>query len=83
MFNIVFSDTTAIFRSQTTLWPGVYYVFVDVRDQQGKICTGQMLRIDVCTCDESKVCLPEKRVTTFGASGVFLMFLGLLLLLCE
>ncbi|XP_077098171.1 desmoglein-2-like protein [Siphateles boraxobius] len=75
------NDTTAIFRSQTTLWPGVYHVFVDVKDQQGKICAAQMLRIDVCTCDASKVCLPEKTVSRFGISGVFLMLLGLLLLL--
>ncbi|XP_051738528.1 desmoglein-2-like protein isoform X1 [Ctenopharyngodon idella] len=75
------NDTTAIFRSETTLWPGVYHVFVDVSDQQGKICAGQMLQIDVCTCDASKVCLPEKTVSRFGVSGVFLMLLGLLLLL--
>ncbi|KAK7158498.1 hypothetical protein R3I94_004963 [Phoxinus phoxinus] len=75
------NDTTAIFRSQTTLWPGVYHVFVDVRDQQGKICAAQMLRIDVCTCDASKVCLPGNTVSRFGISGVFLMLLGLLLLL--
>ncbi|XP_051738655.1 desmoglein-2-like [Ctenopharyngodon idella] len=75
------NDTTAIFRPETTLWPGVYHVFVDVSDQQGKICAGQMLRIDVCTCDTSKVCLPEKTVSRFGVSGVFLMLLGLLLLL--
>ncbi|KAG1937604.1 desmoglein-2 preproprotein [Pimephales promelas] len=76
-----FNDTTAIFRSQTTLWPGEYHVFVDVRDQQGKICAAQMLHIDVCTCDASKVCLPGKTVSRFGVSGVFLMLLGLLLLL--
>ncbi|KAK9979960.1 hypothetical protein ABG768_013362 [Culter alburnus] len=75
------NDTTAIFRSQKTLWPGVYHMFVDVSDQQGKICAGQMLQIEVCTCDASKVCLPEKTVTRFGVSGVFLMLLGLLLLL--
>ncbi|XP_051738561.1 desmoglein-2-like isoform X2 [Ctenopharyngodon idella] len=75
------NDTTVIFRSETTLWPGVYHVFVDVSDQQGKICAGQMLRIDVCTCDTSKVCLPEKTVSRFGVSGVFIMLLGLLLLL--
>ncbi|XP_067308337.1 desmoglein-2-like protein isoform X2 [Pseudorasbora parva] len=75
------NETTAIFRSQTTLWPGEYHVHVDVQDQQGKICAAQMLRIDVCACDTSKVCLPEKTVTRFGVSGVFLMLLGLLLLL--
>ncbi|XP_016320049.1 desmoglein-2-like [Sinocyclocheilus anshuiensis] len=75
------NDTTAIFRSQKTLWPGVYHVFVDVWDQQGKICAAQELQVNVCTCDASKVCLPRKTVSTFGASGVLLMLLGLLLLL--
>uniref|UniRef100_A0A9J8CUN4 Cadherin domain-containing protein n=1 Tax=Cyprinus carpio carpio TaxID=630221 RepID=A0A9J8CUN4_CYPCA len=73
--------TTVIFRSQKTLWPGMYHVFVDVWDQQGKICAGQELQIDVCACDAAKVCLPQKIVSTFGSSGVLLMLLGLLLLL--
>ncbi|XP_016103078.1 desmoglein-2-like [Sinocyclocheilus grahami] len=77
------NDTTAIFRSQKTLWPGVYHVFVDVWDQQGKICAAQELQVNVCTCDASKGCLPRKTSSTFGASGVLLMLLGLLLLLCE
>ncbi|XP_073705393.1 desmoglein-2-like protein [Garra rufa] len=75
------NGTTAIFRSQKTLWPGMYHMFVDVWDQQGKICAGQELHINVCTCDAAKVCLPKKVTSTFGGSGVFLMLLGLLLLL--
>uniref|UniRef100_A0A672KC28 Cadherin domain-containing protein n=1 Tax=Sinocyclocheilus grahami TaxID=75366 RepID=A0A672KC28_SINGR len=76
------NGTTAIFRSQKTLWPGMYHVFVDVWDQQGKICASQELQIDICTCDAAKVCMPQKTtVSTFGASGVLLMLLGLLLLL--
>ncbi|XP_059418855.1 desmoglein-2-like protein isoform X2 [Carassius carassius] len=75
------NDTTVIFRSPQTLWPGVYHVFVDVKDQQGKICAGQELQVNVCMCDATKVCLPRKNVSTFGASGVLLMLLGLLLLL--
>ncbi|XP_026062831.1 desmoglein-2-like protein isoform X3 [Carassius auratus] len=75
------NDTTAIFRSQKTLWPGMYHVFVDVWDQQGNICAGQELQIDVCKCNAAKVCLPKKIVSTFTASGVLLMLLGLLLLL--
>ncbi|XP_026053491.1 desmoglein-2-like isoform X1 [Carassius auratus] len=75
------NDTTVIFRSPQTLWPGMYNVFVDVKDQQGKICAGQELQINVCMCNATKVCLPRKIVSTFGASGVLLMLLGLLLLL--
>ncbi|XP_051553435.1 desmoglein-2-like protein [Myxocyprinus asiaticus] len=74
------NDTTAILRSHEMLWPGQYRVFVEVRDQQGKFCAGQVLQVDVCTCDVTKVCLRE-RETRFGASGVLLMLLGLLLLL--
>uniref|UniRef100_A0A8C1C278 Cadherin domain-containing protein n=1 Tax=Cyprinus carpio carpio TaxID=630221 RepID=A0A8C1C278_CYPCA len=75
------NDSTVIFRSQQTLWPGVYHVFVDVWDQQGKICAGQELQVNVCMCNATKVCLPRKTASTFGASGVLLMLLGLLLLL--
>ncbi|XP_073727822.1 desmoglein-2-like protein isoform X1 [Misgurnus anguillicaudatus] len=75
------NDTTSIFRSHATLWPGVYRLFVKVRDQQGKFCAHQALQIDVCACDASKVCLPRKREVRFGAAGVLLMLLGLLLLL--
>ncbi|KAK2901439.1 hypothetical protein Q8A67_009554 [Cirrhinus molitorella] len=75
------NETTAIFRSQKTLWPGMYHLFVDVWDQQGKICGGQALEINVCTCDAAKVCVPKKITSRFGGSGVLLMLLGLLLLL--
>ncbi|KAI7810210.1 desmoglein-2-like protein isoform X1 [Triplophysa rosa] len=76
------NDTTAIFRSHATLWPGVYRLPVVVRDQQGKFCGDQqVLQVDVCACDASKVCLPRRRDSRFVAAGVLLMLLGLLLLL--
>lgn len=84
IFNGFLSDTTAIFRSHATLWPGVYHLFVEVRDQQGKFCVNQqVLQVEVCACDASQVCLPRQRDSRFGAAGVFLMLLGLLLILCK
>ncbi|XP_056599162.1 desmoglein-2-like protein isoform X1 [Triplophysa dalaica] len=77
-----FNDTTAIFRSHARLWPGVYRLPVVVRDQQGKFCGDQqVLQVNVCACDASKVCLPRRPDSRFGAPGVLLMLLGLLLLL--
>ncbi|XP_056247907.1 desmoglein-2-like protein [Seriola aureovittata] len=78
------NETTAILRDQAKLWPGIYRVAVDVKDQQGKSCGDvQMMDVTVCTCDEiTRTC--RSRLTTtsgFGAAGVLLLLLGLLLLL--
>ncbi|XP_072543360.1 desmoglein-2-like protein [Salminus brasiliensis] len=79
------NETTAILRSQEILWPGHYRVNLEVQDQQGNFCSDQaLLVVNVCTCDESKVCLPKRQTgsgVTFGVAGVLLMLLGLLLLL--
>lgn len=80
------SGTTAILRDQAKLWPGTYKVAVEVKDQQGKSCADvQIVDVIVCTCDHvAKTCVPRTAKTAqFGASGVLLMLLGLLLLLCE
>ncbi|KAM8850390.1 desmoglein-2-like protein [Spinachia spinachia] len=79
-----FNDTTAILRDQANLWPGRYAVAVEVKDQQGKSCVPvQMMDIIVCNCKSStKECNTRiLKTTSFGASGVLLMLLGLLLLL--
>ncbi|KAG7214811.1 hypothetical protein INR49_010703, partial [Caranx melampygus] len=78
------NETTAIIRDQAKLWPGIYKVALEVRDQQGKSCIDvQMMDVVVCTCLEgTKTCvLTEKKTSGFGASGVLLLLLGLLLLL--
>lgn len=75
-----------ILRDQANLWPGTYKVAVEVKDQQGKSCGDvQMMDVIVCTCNENtKSCKPRSATTkSFGASGVLLLLLGLLLLLCE
>lgn len=56
-----------------------------IKDQQGKSCDVQVMEVNVCTCHEdSKTCVPRSASSTsFGASGILLLLLGLLLLLCE
>ncbi|XP_060939730.1 desmoglein-2-like protein [Limanda limanda] len=79
-----FNATTAILRDNAELWPGVYQVAVEVKDQQGKSCDEvQTIDVTVCTCEEvTKVCAPlkEKKIG-LGAGGILLLLLGLLLLL--
>lgn len=79
-------ETTVILRDEARLWPGTYKVVVQIKDQQGKSCDDvQMIDVIVCTCNENtKTCLSRSTTTkSFGASGVLLLLLGLLLLLCE
>ncbi|XP_037643752.1 desmoglein-2-like isoform X2 [Sebastes umbrosus] len=78
------NETTAILRDQANLWPGMYKVAVEVKDQQGKSCDAvQMIDVTVCNCDDfTKRCLShETKTAGFGASGILLLLLGLLLLL--
>ncbi|XP_071347518.1 desmoglein-2-like protein [Trachinotus anak] len=78
------NDTAAILRDQANLWPGIYKVAVDVKDQQGKSCADvQMMDVTVCTClENTKSCVSRRTSTAgFGAAGILLLLLGLLLLL--
>lgn len=75
-----------ILRDQARLWPGIHKVTMEIKDQQGKSCADiQTMDVVVCTCDENtKTCVSRSNVTrTFGAAGVLLLLLGLLLLLRE
>lgn len=79
-------ETTVILRDQARLWPGIHKVAMEIKDQQGKSCADiQTMDVVVCSCDENtKVCLSRRKTTaTFGAAGVLLLLLGLLLLLRE
>uniref|UniRef100_A0A8C5FAX4 Desmoglein 2 n=1 Tax=Gadus morhua TaxID=8049 RepID=A0A8C5FAX4_GADMO len=81
-----FNKTTVILRDQAHLWPGYYKVTLEVTDQQGKSCAAaQVLDVLVCTCrEDTESCVARETSTAkFGASGVLLLLLGLLLLLCE
>ncbi|XP_068504748.1 desmoglein-2-like protein isoform X2 [Syngnathus scovelli] len=78
------NGTTAILRDQNNLWPGMYKVAVEIKDQQGKSCGDfQMLDVVVCTCEENtKTCKAHiERRSDFGVGGILLLLLGLLLLL--
>ena len=80
------SATTSILRDHANLWPGSYKVAVEVKDQQGKSCADvEIVDVDVCSCkDQTKTCRERTPKTAdFGAPGILLMLLGLLLLLCE
>lgn len=83
---LVSLETTVILRDQARLWPGIHKVAVEIKDQQGKSCADiQTMDVVVCRCQENtKTCLPRSSATTtFGAAGVLLLLLGLLLLLRE
>ncbi|XP_041659024.1 desmoglein-2-like [Cheilinus undulatus] len=78
------NETAAILRDEANLWPGIYKVVVEVKDQQGKSCADvQVMDVIVCTCAENtRTCVGRTtKTSSFGASGVLLLLLGLLLLL--
>ncbi|XP_068196504.1 desmoglein-2-like protein [Antennarius striatus] len=78
------NKTSAILRDQSNLWPGIYKVAIQIKDQQGKSCAdNQVMDVVVCTCDENtKTCVARGTSTSsLGPLGVLLFLLGLLLLL--
>ncbi|KAI1901329.1 hypothetical protein AGOR_G00033190 [Albula goreensis] len=77
------NDTSAVLRSHENLWPGLYQLAVEVRDQQGKTCGPQVLDLMVRPCllgigGGSRNPPPSP---VFGAPGVGFLLLALLLLL--
>uniref|UniRef100_A0A8C9RL78 Desmoglein 2 n=1 Tax=Scleropages formosus TaxID=113540 RepID=A0A8C9RL78_SCLFO len=81
------NDTTAILRVQKPLWPGPHEVTVEIKDQQGYACPDkQVLNVKACTCTVDKEChskAREAKGAVFGAPGIGLLLLGLLMLLRE
>uniref|UniRef100_W5MIE1 Cadherin domain-containing protein n=1 Tax=Lepisosteus oculatus TaxID=7918 RepID=W5MIE1_LEPOC len=80
------NDTTAILRTHDNLWPGSYEVAVEVKDQQGLSCPDkQVVKIDVCTCNEQKTCEATRKTTGagLGFAAMGLLILGFLMLLCK
>ncbi|XP_027026619.2 desmoglein-2-like isoform X1 [Tachysurus fulvidraco] len=77
--------TTSILRShEEILWPGLYTVELEVKDQQGKSCEVQKLQVSVCKCTEAQVCKPARRTdrgTVLGPGAILALLLGILLLL--
>ena len=86
-FMNVLAGTSAVLRSQETLWPGSYEVYVEVQDQQGEVCPErQKVKVEVCTCEDGKTCGPLgvtggfSKSSVLGPAAIGLMFLGLLML---
>lgn len=85
----IFSDTTAAFWAQETLWPGVYRITVEVFDAEGLSCPDkQTVEVQVCTCDEGGDCSLRAAQQTgsswnVGLPAIALMFLALALILCK
>uniref|UniRef100_A0A3Q1ALT4 Cadherin domain-containing protein n=1 Tax=Amphiprion ocellaris TaxID=80972 RepID=A0A3Q1ALT4_AMPOC len=66
------NETTAILRDHANLWPGIYKVAVEIKDQQGVSCdTVQMIDVTVCTCQENtRACVSRRKTTArFGAKS--------------
>ncbi|XP_060773607.1 desmoglein-2.1-like [Neoarius graeffei] len=79
------NDTTAMLKPQDAPWPGPLQVTLEVRDQQGISCPDkQVLKVTVCTCDESATCgtiVAQGKSSELGSAGIGLLVLGLLMLL--
>ncbi|XP_006835191.1 PREDICTED: desmoglein-3 [Chrysochloris asiatica] len=86
--------TSALLRAQQQISPGVYTVFLTVRDRQNRWCnTPESLTLEVCECDNRDVCgtydpskdpgptYGKRSSVKLGPAAIGLIFLGLLLLL--
>ncbi|XP_041100141.1 desmoglein-2-like [Polyodon spathula] len=76
-----------ILKPIETFWPGQYSVTLLIYDQQGKSCSDkQVLNIAVCTCENTRACVPvtdrlQSTGARLGPAAIGLMILALLLLL--
>ena len=85
------ADTSATLTPSESIWPGRYTVGLMIRDKQGMSCPDtQLLDLNVCSCIEEKICVGGSAAIRakpssfkFGLSGIMVLFLGVLLLLCE
>lgn len=87
--------TSARLTAPQPVSPGVYRISVVVTDSEGRRCEApESLTLEVCECDYRDVCqsvyptnVPDTRIGErsgrMGAAAIGLLFLGLLLLLCE
>ncbi|XP_041102023.1 desmoglein-2-like [Polyodon spathula] len=81
------NGTSMLLRPTKTFWPGQYSVTLLIYDQQGKSCSDkQVLNIAVCTCENTRACVPvtdrlQSTGARLGPAAIGLMILALLLLL--
>lgn len=95
MFDGSPTATSALLTAPQPVSPGVYRISVMVTDSEGRRCEEpESLTLEVCQCDYRDICpnvyptsIPNpiigERSGRMGAAAIGLLFLGLLLLLCE
>ena len=95
MFDGSPTATSALLTAPQPVSPGVYRISVMVTDSEGRRCEEpESLTLEVCQCDYRDICLNVyptsitnpiigERSGRMGAAAIGLLFLGLLLLLCE
>ena len=95
MFDGSPTATSALLTAPQPVSPGVYRISIVVTDSEGRRCEApESLTLEVCQCDYRDICQrPHPPTTTnpiigegsgrMGAAAIGLLFLGLLLLLCE
>lgn len=87
------SDTSATLTTLQPVYPGVYRISLVVTDDKGTWCKiPEDFTLEVCLCDNNNICKTSPPTTTrepiekpgrLGPAAIGLLFLGLLLLLCE
>ena len=93
MFDGSPTATSALLTAPQPVSPGVYRISVVVTDSEGRRCeTPESLTLEVCQCDYRDICRSAPPTSSphtiregsrMGAAAIGLLFLGLLLLLCE
>ncbi|XP_075388983.1 desmoglein-3 [Tenrec ecaudatus] len=88
------NETSAMLTAQQQISPGVYRVFLAVKDGQNRLCEiSEPVTVEACQCDHRDVCgtydpskdpgitSREWSPVTLGPAAIGLIFFGLLLLL--
>ncbi|KAL4630981.1 desmoglein-2-like, partial [Arapaima gigas] len=80
-----YNDTSVVLKKHSGVWPGLYKLTLEIKDQQGVACPDkQVLQLDVCTCTEEGSCTlrgAQASSAKMGFLGIGAVLPGLLLLL--